>query len=90
MIGFVFSVTYVGLGGETGLITTPAWAAIIFYPGLVAAWWLALFTQTALHINLGYYTYAALGCIVVGLTYAGILAVASFVINRFRYRSRMR
>lgn len=63
----------------------------MFLPGLVAGWWLALFWLEHLHFSLGYYTYAIFGCIVVGVTYAGVFAATWLVISRCgRYKSQYR
>jgi len=82
--GLVISVAYIVFTRDPFPLFPPTWAAIIYYPGLVAGWCSAMFFERTLHLSLSAYIYTAIGCIAEGLACAAISIFAAFGVAFFR------
>jgi hypothetical protein len=82
--GLVISIAYIAFTRDPFPLFPPTWAAIIYYPGLVAGWCSAMFFERTLHLNLSAYVYTATGCIAEGLACAAISVFAAFGLAFFR------
>ena len=84
IVGLVISVAYIAFTRDPFPLFLPTWAAIIYYPGLVAGWCSGIFFEQTMHLSLPPYAYTTIGCVVEGLACAAISVLAAFAVAFFR------
>ena len=87
-VGIAMSVTYLVLIRDPFPLFLPSWAAIAFYPGLLAGWLTSAFFSQDLHVKVWPYSFTIIGCIAEGIACAIIFALMAFVFRLLRRIAR--
>jgi hypothetical protein len=84
VFGLLISLAYLAFTRDPFPLFLPTWAAIIYYPGLVAGWYSATLFERTLHLSLPAYAYTTIGCVAEGLACAAISVLATVAVAFFR------